>query len=119
MFQGQLLDENGKYRIVLDSCTLGGSSRFTRRFGSWSFLRIKVPQTIFFGHNRDFISFFLRPIIIWGRVYRVFDAKDSKIFLYWTNESPGSLIPGRMSLEEFIEWHNPLRLNQNQASILS
>ncbi len=118
MFQGQLLDDDGEYRIILDNCALGGSSRLTRRFGSWSFLRIRVPQTIFFGHNRDFMNFFLRPFVIWGRVYRVFDPKDCKVFLYWTSESSGSRIRGRMSFEEFIEWHNPLRMNQNQASIV-
>ena len=119
VFQGQLLVEDGKYRIVLDSCSIGGSSRFTRRFGSWSFLRIKLPQSIFFGQKKDFIPFFLRPFIIWGRVFRVFDAKDCKVFLYWTDECvpSGSPIPGRMSFEEFINWHNPLEENKNQVSI--
>lgn len=118
VFQGQLSVEDGEHKIVLDSCSIGGSSRFARRFGSWSFLRVKVPQSIFFGQKRDFITFFLRPFIIWGRVFRVFDAKDCKVFLYWTNEclSSGSPIPDRMSFEEFVNWHNPLEENKNQVN---
>jgi hypothetical protein len=121
VFQGQLVDDDGRYRITLDSCTLGGSSRLTRRFGSWSILRIKVPRSIFFGNSKDFISFLMRPFVIWDRVFRVFDAKDCKIFLYCTNEvyPLGSVLPGRMSLEEFIGWHNPLSENKKQVRFFS
>jgi hypothetical protein len=109
VFQGQLLVEDGKYKIVLDSCSIGGSSRFPGALVHGHFCGLNFLNRFFFGQKRDSILFFLRQFIIWGRVFRVFDAKDCKLFLYWTDECvpSGCPIPGRMSLEEFINWHNP------------
>ena len=43
------------------------------------------------------------------------------VFFYWTNEVYGKseTIPGRLSLEDFIQWHNPLEFNKGQVGHLA
>ncbi|KAF8969583.1 RNA dependent RNA polymerase-domain-containing protein [Flammula alnicola] len=118
-FRGRLQSMDGKkksYKIVLDQCTLGPSSRFARRFGSWSFLRVKIPQQTFHDPKNNLNIFFRKAFIIWGQVFRACYAKGDNIFFYWTNESfpSGPSIPGRLSFEDFISWHNPLEENSAQ-----
>ncbi|KAF8163532.1 RNA dependent RNA polymerase-domain-containing protein [Crassisporium funariophilum] len=119
-FRGKLqqIDGNSKsYKLQLDSCTLGPSSRNTRRFGSWSFLRVKIPLPIFHQENNNLESFFKQTFVIWGEVFRACYAKERNVFFFRTNEifpMTGPLIPGRLSLEEFIMWHNPLEHNRYQ-----
>ncbi|KAF9532775.1 RNA dependent RNA polymerase-domain-containing protein [Crepidotus variabilis] len=120
-FHAQIQNRNGEYKIILESPNLGASSRLTRKFGSWSFLRVRVPETIFYGNDRGLIPFFLRPFVIWGRVFRVCDSKRGSVFFYWTHETyaSGSILSSpspkqRKSLEEFISWHNPLEQNSKQ-----
>lgn len=109
-----------QYKIVLEDCILGASCRFTRRFGSWSFLRIKVPLDIFHESDNGLGLFFKRPFVLWGRVFKTFYAKDQTVFLFKTNEacpsldSRGSNLPG-LSLQEFLMWHNPLQENSQQS----
>ncbi|CAA7271027.1 unnamed protein product [Cyclocybe aegerita] len=116
-FRGRLSQQDGNvgYKITLESCCLGASSRFTRRFGSWSFLRVKIPTQIFFSHN-DLERFFQRSFVIWGKVFRACYAKDDNVFFYWTNEiyPMGKPLLNRMSFHDFIMWHNPLQQNSNQ-----
>ncbi|TFK75828.1 hypothetical protein BDN72DRAFT_831274 [Pluteus cervinus] len=113
-----------QYIIQLERAELGPSTRFARRFGSRSFFRIKVPKDIL--RDVDFettgFSFFQRPLIICGDVFRAFYAKDANVFYFRTNEvynekgiSPGSTGPGRLSIEGFLEWHNPIEINQKQT----
>ena len=109
-----------QYKIVLEDCVLGASCRFTRRFGSWSFLRIKVPLDVFHESENGLGLFFKRPFVLWGRVFKTFYAKDQTVFLFRTNEpcpgldSRGSNLPG-LSLQEFLMWHNPLQENSKQV----
>jgi len=121
-FQGKLKALEGpsnEYRITLDTCSIGPSSRFTRRFGSWSFLRVKVPKKVFFAGNENLIAYLKRPFVIWGQIYRACYAKDQNVFFYQTNELfPTGLDPGRLSLLDFLDWHNPLEPNSDQVMTL-
>ncbi|KAF9561155.1 hypothetical protein CPC08DRAFT_689324 [Agrocybe pediades] len=104
------------FKIILEQCNLGASSRFTRRFGSWSFIRVKIPEEIFHDASNNLQAFFQKAFIIWDQVFRACYAKNDNIFLYWTNEraSCSLKVPGRLSFSEFINWHNPLAENSNQ-----
>ncbi|KAF9478503.1 hypothetical protein BDN70DRAFT_44221 [Pholiota conissans] len=108
--------KKSSYEIVLDSCSLSTSSRFTRRFGSWSFVRIKIPQDTFHSANNNLNEFFKKPFVIWGQVYRACYAKRDNVFLFLTNElyPLGPTIPGRFSLSDFVNWHNPIEHNAKQ-----
>jgi RNA-dependent RNA polymerase len=112
-----------KLSIKLERCSLGPSNKAKRRFGSKSFLRIKIPGNLRFDPDIDFVSFFKRPFIFWGSVFRAFYSKDDTVFLYLTNESydDGEFRkhPKRLSLYDFIEWANPLEPNKDQVSLFS
>ncbi|KAF8912203.1 RNA dependent RNA polymerase-domain-containing protein [Gymnopilus junonius] len=104
------------FKIILDDCALGTSFRHARRWGSWSFLRVKVPAQAFYDTKIGLDLFFRKKFVIWGYVFRACYAMGDNVFFYWTNDLCGipRTIPGRLSLEEFIQWHNPLASNSNQ-----
>ncbi|KAJ7275086.1 RNA dependent RNA polymerase-domain-containing protein [Mycena rebaudengoi] len=109
--------------LELDRCTVGSSCRLWRRFGSSSFLRIKVPSTILHSSHR-LTEYFQRPFVLWDdSVFRAFYAKEDSVFLFKTRELPvwdenGRIrfleSPNGLSLFEFIDQFNPLHLNDNQ-----
>jgi RNA-dependent RNA polymerase len=123
-FTGKLHRDKGSYKIVLERCALGPSCRFTRRFGSKNFLRIKIPEPILHSADNRLIDFFRKPFVLWGSVFRSFYAKDETVFLFRTNEvMMGNEIkpnggPG-ISLLEFLDWHNPPLHNSKQVCLLS
>lgn len=112
--------ELNSYKIILDRCTLGPSCRFARRFGSSNFLRIKIPAGTLHKPDNGLNLFFSKPFVLWGRVFRSFYAKDDTVFLFRTNEimENSRIVPDRvpgLSLLQFLDWHNPLESNSNQA----
>ena len=70
--------------------------------------------------SHEMLDLFLKPFVLWDRVFRAFFAKDDNVFLVCTNEtmeSPRMLKTvdnGRQSLREFVEFHNPLREGDKQ-----
>ena len=129
LFRGKLKDESStgfaKYKVILETPELATSCRFTRRFGSTSILRIKIPEFFLNNPNSGLIDFFSRPFILNGLVFRAFYAKDDHVFLVKTNEifkhlqvhppeksSPTCGLP----FLELLDWHNPLESNTNQVS---
>jgi RNA-dependent RNA polymerase len=126
-FRAQLRDlgseEAPKYKVVLDRPELGTSCRFSRRFGSQSILRIKIPKDTLNRPDNKLVQFFLRPFVLSGKVFRAFYARSNHVFLYKTYETfnGNNVLPTRTTqlnsdLLEFINWHNPLELNTRQAS---
>ena len=125
------LDDKTQYRILLERAELGPSYRFARRFGSTSFLKVKVSSRIINKPNNKLVEFFSRPFILNGRVYRSFYAKDENVFMFKTNEivhedtlnselirvSAGSADSPGLSLLAFLNWHNSLEVNNKQARI--
>jgi hypothetical protein len=110
-----------EYKIVLEKPDIGSSCRFTRRFGSTSFLRVKIPEKIIHRPGPRLVEYFLRPFVLNGAVFRSFFAKDDHVFLFKTREElKGSeIVPIErskgLSLVEFLNWHNQLEANANQA----
>ncbi|KAI5119272.1 hypothetical protein M0805_008053 [Coniferiporia weirii] len=131
-FIGKLRDtgpgkgHKAKFAIELERPTLGPSSRFARRFGSHSFLRVNIRRDILNNKNLvdDMIAYFRHPFVLNGRIFRMFFAKERSVFLYLTNErlENGKLcspmedsLDGQMSILKFLNWHNSLEHNPNQA----
>lgn len=135
-----------QFKITLGKAELGASSRFSRRFGSKSFVRVKIHKSLQNSkYSEALIDFFRRPFIIAGKVFRAFFEKEKTVFLvslthltntlpsfiylrifqYMTNEVPewelvlGSTqkVPGRLSFEDFLQWHNPIEPNQQQVRL--
>jgi RNA-dependent RNA polymerase len=105
-----------QFKIKLERAELGASSRFTRRFGSKSFMRVKIPKYLN-RHPDALMDFFRRPFIISGKVFRAFLEKEKNVFFYKTNETPEmGQVPQGLHFEEFLNWHNPLEGNQKQSA---
>ncbi|KAI0075924.1 hypothetical protein K474DRAFT_1663689 [Panus rudis PR-1116 ss-1] len=114
------------FKLTLEKPYLGTSCRFTRRFGSWSVVRVRIgdSQTLF-ERGDKLLSYFKRPFIIHSRVFRAFYAKEGSVFLIQTNEctdgtriwppDPGPSTSASLSYEQFLNWHNDLTLNRSQV----
>lgn len=106
------------------------STRFGRRFGSGSFIKLVLSKEAVEKLRRQpdgLLNYAQQPIIIAGKVFRAYSTRDFNVFYVQTNEvSPdtermGGLLlresfPQVLSFLDFIKWHNPLEYNQNQAS---
>lgn len=122
-FRAKLMEQGrAGFRVLLERAELGPSCRFARRFGSTAFLRVKIPMSVFNKPDNGLVDFFSRPFILNGRVFRAFFAKDDNVFLFRTNEifrgseiCPHSVCMRGLSLLDFLNWHNPLGFNRNQA----
>ncbi|KAJ8086723.1 hypothetical protein PM082_005546 [Marasmius tenuissimus] len=116
--------KNPKFKIILDRPELGASYRFSRRHGSSSFIRLKVPRDLCSPKMiPHLVKFLIQPVVVCGSVYRLVLEKDKTVFLYRTNELVSGLARApllsrrlMLSLEEFMELENPIELNKNQAA---
>ncbi len=129
-FRGKLKNTSAKgsspsFKIVLEKAELGPSNRFARKFGSKSFLRVKVTKECL-SYEKELVSFFRHPFILNGSVFRAFYEKDKSVFLFMTNEvvegfgiSPRRFRPDRISLVDFLDWHNPIMENTTQVRFFS
>ncbi|KAL0576928.1 hypothetical protein V5O48_005074 [Marasmius crinis-equi] len=92
------------------------------RYGSTSFLRLKI-QREFWANDKSknsknveaLMEFLLQPLVLCGSVYRAVYEKEKTVFFFRTNELLPSLrrpplLARRvmLSLERFIEEHNPI-----------
>ncbi|KAG2159731.1 RNA dependent RNA polymerase-domain-containing protein [Suillus bovinus] len=113
-----------EYRIQLNPPELGSSSRLTRQYGSKNFLRVKVPKNILNRPQHGLVEFFSQHFLLCGLVYRAFYARDGSIFLVATNSStdcgrlPSHAHPPPPSLEDYLDWHNPVHYNTAQLLLL-
>ncbi|KAF9254994.1 hypothetical protein L218DRAFT_1082074 [Marasmius fiardii PR-910] len=81
------MDKLGDF--CLEKVVRGPSNQLKRRFGSTRVLRCKISESLL----RDglaTITFFQRPIVIWGWVFRAFYAKEDSVYLFRTDETVGS-----------------------------
>ncbi|KAJ7770564.1 RNA dependent RNA polymerase-domain-containing protein [Mycena metata] len=119
-FSGNIeIDDSKRIKVILERCALTSSCRLYRRFGSSNFLRLRVPMKILHANDNGLKEFFRRPFIIFDNVFRAFYAKDGTVFLFKTGETyRGNSIYGSnsgLSLFQFLENFNPLKLNADQA----
>lgn len=112
------------FTIQLHPPKLGGSCRFSRRFGSVSILRLKMEPSMakdarrFALHpktreiQQEICDFFASPLMIMGRTYRPFICKDETIFYLWLG-SPNQCSdkPEFDCIWDFIDHHAPFASN--------
>ncbi|KAF8581588.1 hypothetical protein K439DRAFT_1353522 [Ramaria rubella] len=113
-------NDNPRYFLELDSPELGTSTRFTRRWGSRRFLRVRIPDTILYQSNNQLLGYFKNNFVLHGKVFRPFYAKEHSVFLFDIDSiyTQGRMVPNphsKITFDQFIQWHNPMRLNKHQS----
>ncbi|OAX44361.1 hypothetical protein K503DRAFT_846492 [Rhizopogon vinicolor AM-OR11-026] len=114
-------DRTPDYRIQLMPPELGSSSRLARRYGSKNLVRVKVPRSILNKSRNGLVELFSQNFLLCGVVYQAFFAKDETVFLVATNASSGCdripihAQPAPPSVEDFLDWHNPIYYNTAQT----
>lgn len=112
------------YKIELNPARLGASNSFSRRFGSKSFLHLKIPTPLLYQQGSDMTSYLRKPLILCQHVFRAFYAKEQTVYYFRTNEvwnaevqliSPPSSSSSGIGFLDFIKWHNPIELNYQQV----
>ncbi|OBZ77696.1 hypothetical protein A0H81_02417 [Grifola frondosa] len=113
-----------QFKMALERPTLGASNRFTRRYGSRRFIRVRFDKSdMLYKHGSNALEYFKHPFIICGRVFRAFYFKEH-VTLIDTNEQfeAGRILaaePGKNLFLDILAFHNPLELNKGQASSVS
>ncbi|KAI0082129.1 hypothetical protein K474DRAFT_1655468 [Panus rudis PR-1116 ss-1] len=107
-------DRNEPYRLQLEKMEMKKSHRFARFLGSRRLLRIKLAEE----KQADMLS--RSSFVLCGRVFVPFCIKDKAAFLveidqdYERRPSQSQCDHLRMSYMSFIDWYNPLKLNDKQ-----
>lgn len=116
------VDTHGKFIFRLQPPSKSKSFRFRRFLGSRRLLDVRFSESEPRLRPEKLRDFFTQtPLVINGRIFRAFYARRNGVHLVETNEDlyrPGDPLVGdqfRMSLREFIEWHNPLYANPGQS----
>ena len=133
-FSGKLKQkkDGSGYLLELERPYLGSSNRFTRKFGSKRIIQIRLEKNL--GKTVDagssLITYCQKPLLIFGRVFRAFYAKEGRVFFFQTNETVQLHQDGAISIQapthggqscvemsflDFINWHNPLQHNNGQV----
>ncbi|KAJ3538183.1 hypothetical protein NM688_g6556 [Phlebia brevispora] len=102
-------------RIVLEKMQMTRSHRFGRFVGSRRLLQLKLPKN----GSPQYLGFLEHKFVLCGRVFISLPSKEGKSYLLEVNEDyeRSAEVPGdecRMSLEDFVAWHNPMEFNRNQ-----
>ena len=100
------------------------SNRFARFLGSRRILQIKLSKDVQYAKDNSITEHLGSRFLFCGRVFAPFASKDSSVYMMEVNEdadrSPDRLQGDdtRLSLWNFIEWHNPLSLNMKQVRLM-
>lgn len=119
-----LRESQGGFRLELGPMQkVGRSHRISRFLGSRRLLQVKLPDGVMYDPKsvtqiQDLLS---KKFVLCGRVFVSFAIKDGKTYFVETDED-FDRIPCidqcdhlRLSLDRFIEWYNPLKLNKTQV----
>jgi RNA-dependent RNA polymerase len=114
--------KDGTLALRLEKQEIGRSHRFSRFYGSRRILKISIPQSILTDRNHRLIDYFAdNAFVIFGRVFRAFFAKEGRVYLIETNENHNRIPSAdpvdstRLSLLDFINWHNSVDANGHQV----
>ncbi|KAI1786799.1 RNA dependent RNA polymerase-domain-containing protein [Ganoderma leucocontextum] len=114
------LEETGEsFRLVLAKMEMRKSCRTARFLGSRRMIQVSIPHNVVNKRANELRAFFTQKFILCGRVFVAFLPKDKKIFLMEIPEDyeRGARVPGderRITLMEFITWHNSMERNGAQ-----
>ncbi len=115
-------EKSVRYELKLGRMQMGRSHRFARFLGSRRILQIKLPKD----YSTDWAlmkKYFLQKFVLCGRVYVPFSVKDGKLYSMEINEDYERAVQVgegdhyRLSLDEFVRWHNPMDLNAKQVRV--
>lgn len=103
-------------RVILDKMQMTRSHRFGRFIGSRRLLQLKLPKNT----GSKYQKVLENKFVLCGRIFVSLPDKDGKSYLLEVDEDyeRSIQIPGdehRMSLEDFVKWHNPMEFNGNQV----
>ncbi|KAH9043657.1 RNA dependent RNA polymerase-domain-containing protein [Lactarius pseudohatsudake] len=116
----RLSKSNGTFRYRLDQPGMQRSNRFARFLGSRRILQVKLSKDLQFSKDSGIPEHLGSRFLFCGRVFAPFAAKDSSVYMMELNEDVDRNVDHhqgddtRISLWDFIEWHNPLSKNMNQ-----
>ncbi|KAI0088874.1 RNA dependent RNA polymerase-domain-containing protein [Irpex rosettiformis] len=107
------------FHVQLEAMEMGRSHRFARFLGSRRLLQMRVPKT-YTVDLAQIKELLLQKLVLCGRVFVAFAVKDRKLHFVEIDEDyerdpqvqEGDVY--RKSLEELVEWFNPMQLNQKQ-----
>lgn len=104
---------------------IGRSNRVARHFSSRRLIQVSVPAASIQRNSEALRDFFAHKFVLNGRVFESVCAKDHTVYLLETTDYDAvrSNLPvldhlsnrGRMSLTEFMTWHNPTTFNKSQV----
>ncbi|KAF8273854.1 RNA dependent RNA polymerase-domain-containing protein [Lactarius quietus] len=116
----RLSKSNGVFRYRLDPPSMQRSNRFARFLGSRRILQIKLSKETQYAKDGSIPEHLSSRFLLCGRVFAPFASKDSSVYMMELNED-ADRSPDRhqgddtrISLWDFIAWHNPLSSNMNQ-----
>ena len=123
---GRLVQAHGRFSIQLEKPEIRRSHRFSRFLGSRRILQVRVADDLMYKHGDDIrMVLSSSKFILCGRVFLPFHAKEGSMYLLETNQSH-ERVPNnhdgdnlRLSLKDFINWHNPFEQNDQQVSASS
>ncbi|KAH7920937.1 hypothetical protein BV22DRAFT_765729 [Leucogyrophana mollusca] len=109
------------FTFELEKPEIRRSHRFSRFLGSRRVLQVRVPSELMYKHGEEIRRFLhSSKFVLCGRVYIPFHAKEGALYMVETSENyqrlsdPSEGDQYRISLTDFVQWHNPLRLNAKQ-----
>ncbi|KAG0167406.1 hypothetical protein DFQ28_006904 [Apophysomyces sp. BC1034] len=109
---GGVVNLSGKQPIInLRPLQVGASNRFFRKFGEHRFLELKLHKDCHPKLIRNHIDYFLKPLLLMGRIFRFLYVKDDTIIMFATEG--GGL--EKISIRQVIDWHIPILENWNMT----
>ena len=119
-----VVETDDGFAIRLRAMMKRKSNRFARFLGSRRMLQVKLPEDKVMRRRPDDVRKFMQnKFVLCGRIFVPFAAKDGKVFLMETNEDyeragDGPSDRGRISVEDFVRWHNPMELTSKQVGLV-
>ncbi|THU93549.1 hypothetical protein K435DRAFT_967237 [Dendrothele bispora CBS 962.96] len=112
----------GAFTMRLEPLEMRRSTRFARQLGSRRILQVRVGEDLLMNKDREKVMEFLtHQFVLNGRVFVVTPPKDDGLYAVEVNEDyqrvGGSRRFGdqyRMGMGDFLEWHNPIEMNDGQ-----
>lgn len=121
--KSEVIDYNKRYSLKLEKIQLGRSHRVSRLLGSRRVLQVSIHERTINSTENHLREFFSQRFVLNGRIFQAVLAKEKTVHLIETGDlfSSDGLPPshltnsGRLSLLEFIRWHNPMEFNKKQV----
>lgn len=120
---GRLVRVRNRFSIQLEKPEIRRSHRFSRFLGSRRILQVRVADDLLYKHGEEVrLLLSSSKFILCGRVFLPFHAKEGSVYMIETNQNYERMAKNedgdqfRISLNDFINWHNPLHLNSHQVS---